>query len=77
MKQPIAFADLPEKLYPFTLEALHPETQEIVWSVVVEKPEPGCRTPVFIPPLRAQLGHAVTMRARFADGSVEQTEAPR
>jgi hypothetical protein len=60
--------DLPRALYPFTLEALHPDTGAVVWSTTVHAPR-GVAA-IYIPPLKDQLGHEVMMRATFGDGTV-------
>jgi hypothetical protein len=69
-----ALADLPERLFPIEVEALHPDTREVVWHAFVERPPDGQRILLEIPPLRKQLGHPVTMRIRFGDGTVSTRE---
>jgi hypothetical protein len=69
--EPLAIADLPREKYPFVLECLHWQTHVVVWSVTVEAPPVGERVILRIPPLAKQLGHPVTVRITFADGSVQ------
>ena len=65
---------LPPSAFPIILEAYHPETGEIVWTTTVEKPAPGAVASIRIPPLVLTLGHPVSIRARFADGTVKVEE---
>jgi hypothetical protein len=74
---PVAFADLPESSFPFTVEALHPKTNQVVWSTVVAKPEPGQKIALHIPPLRRQLGHSVKFRAVWPDGTITTMGPPQ
>jgi hypothetical protein len=55
-------------LYPLRIEALDPQTGEILWETTVEAPE-GLAA-VYIPPLAQQFGHAVRMRIVWADGTI-------
>lgn len=61
----------PEK-YPILMEALNPETLEVVWSLKVEKPEGDSVALVPIPPLAKKLGYRVEIRITYADGQVEE-----
>lgn len=69
---------LPATAYPFRLQALHPETGEVIWQSMVERPPGGVLKCLSIPPLANQLGHPVVMRILWADGtiSVSAPEAP-
>jgi len=64
--------DFPAHLFPITVEAFHPLTRCVVWSLIVEKPDDAVK--IYIPPLRKQLGHPVAMRWTFADGSTRESE---
>lgn len=56
---------LPEE-FPVTIEALHPETREVLWSATIEQPaDVGL---LRIPPLGRQLGHPVHILIRFGTG---------
>ncbi len=70
MPAPVRFNFRAEQ-YPITIEALHPDTRAVVWTTTIEKPDSTAL--VAIPPLRRQLGHPVTIRMRFADGTVTET----
>lgn len=59
--------NFPREAFPITIEALHPDTKQVVWSTVVEMPEDA--QPICIPPLKRQLGHPVEIRVTFADGA--------
>ena len=67
--------EVPREKFPFVIEALHPKTRAVVWSVTVEMPKSRhTGRLVEIPPLRQQLGHPVAMRIRYADGEVDERE---
>lgn len=66
--------ELPESRFPFLLEALHPETREVVWSSKIEKPPAGKQMLVSIPALRKQLGHPVAIRVTYPDGTTDEQE---
>lgn len=68
-KRPIARHDLPASMYPFTIEALS-LAGEVVWSKTVERP--AGEVAIEIPGLKQQLGFPVSIRCRFADGSVRE-----
>jgi len=55
--------------YPLLIEALHPDTRQVVWSLKVEQPANG-DTRIYIPPLARRFGHPVKIRITFADGEV-------
>jgi hypothetical protein len=67
--------DFKPSQFPITLEALHPRTRAVVWSRTIERPDEAAL--VYIPPLREQLGHAVAMRIRFGDGTVDEESVPQ
>jgi hypothetical protein len=60
--------NLPASAYPIRIEALHPETEAVVWSRVVERPGSNGTAALYIPPLRKQLGHPVVIRVTLASG---------
>jgi hypothetical protein len=62
--------DLPAEYFPFTIEAINPATGQVVWFRRVDKPDGVLK--LEIPPLARQLGHPVSIRLVFADGSVEE-----
>jgi len=64
----------PREQYPIVIEALHPDTRAVVWSKKVEAPD-GLEL-VYIPPLARMLGHPVTIRMTFGDGSIKETPPP-
>jgi hypothetical protein len=64
--------DFPPDHYPITIEALHPDTSDVVWSMTLEKPEDTAL--VRIPPLRKILGHPVMIRIRYATGRIQESE---
>jgi hypothetical protein len=57
------------EMFPILVEALHPETGAVVWSLTVEEPVNGAQA-IRIPPLAWMFGHPVEMRITFADGAV-------
>jgi len=72
MKQTEPFL-LPAEMYPFLIEALHPETRKVVWSMCVAAPaDPAGFQAVTIPPLSKTYGHPVLMRITWPDGTVSE-----
>jgi hypothetical protein len=63
---------LPPSAFPIILEAYHPETGKIVWSTTIERPNPGAIASIRVPALVLTLGHPVSVRARFADGTIKE-----
>lgn len=72
---PVAFADLPLDFYPFTVELIHWQTGEVLWSRSVAAPVPGTRSALKIPG-RAELGAPVSVRIRYGNGIVVNTPPP-
>jgi hypothetical protein len=64
--------DLPLRMYPFRIEALHPDTRMVLWTRTVQAPMGGKRDTIHIPALRERFGHPVQIRMVFADGTVEE-----
>jgi hypothetical protein len=71
MDLPVRHHDLPAGVFPFTVEAYHPETEKVVWSHRVEGPGQ-----IYIPNLKRQFGHPVAIRLIYADGTVDDMPAP-
>jgi hypothetical protein len=71
MDLPVRQHDLPASVFPFTIEAYHPETKKVVWSHRAEGPGQ-----IYIPALKRQLGHPAAIRIIYADGRVEEKSAP-
>ena len=65
---------LPREKFPLVIEFLHHETEEVVYRFEVREPDAFQTVP--IPALRAELGHPVAVRITFADGEVQNVEAP-
>lgn len=63
---PVAFTDLPLDLYPLTVELIHWQTGEVLWSQTVEAPVRGTRHVMKIPG-RSELGAAVRVRIQPAN----------
>jgi hypothetical protein len=68
--------DLPEEVYPFTLEARFVETGKLAWIINVEKPAPGKKVVLRIPG-KDESGGPVTITARFANGEVLDAPGPK
>ncbi len=66
--------DLPEDCFPFVVEFYNPATSETVHSITVEKPPPGNKVAVPIPPLAKQLGYKVNVRIKFANGTMQEAK---
>lgn len=67
---PLRRYDFPASKFPITIEALHPESREVVWSKVLEQPADAAL--VHIPPLARMFGHAIEIRIRYGDGEVQE-----
>ena len=73
---PIAWQDFPLEKFPITIQALHPETRAVVWELVAFAPPPGEKVKIHLPPLKQLLGHPVTMRFLYADGTSDEAPPP-
>jgi len=62
----------PLDAYPIVIEALHPKTRVVVWSLTI--PAPVGDEAVYIPPLARRFGHPVAIRMTWANGEVQEGE---
>lgn len=68
--RPLKLYLLPEDHYPFLIEAIHPETGEVVWELKVERPSIAEQVSgLYIPPLVRRFGHPVNIRIKYANGT--------
>jgi hypothetical protein len=67
--RPAAFADLPEEMFPFTVELLSAATREVVWAATVDGPG------ALLVPGPDQTGPGrKAVRITFPDGTVTEEE---
>lgn len=76
MTTPTKVIDFPPEKFPITIETFHPITGEVVWTVTIEQPPKGKRVVIEVPPLKNLLGHPVSVRVKFADGTEDVIAAP-
>jgi len=62
--------DPPGEEYPFTVEGLLPNG-EVVWRAVVKGPQR-----LYVPPLARIYRQPITIRTRWADGTVDVEKPP-